>query len=155
MLRRHSFLLFVLVAIAGCGPSAQETYDAAVKDFERAQARLDNLRPAYDAVQEKAALVVCKEIAGVTPDESAMAALTQLEGVVDPAVVSQAADNQPTPNANAGKNRTSGADEAIDQLLAAHKTMQEQQTAMTGPIAKAYDTMNKIKTPGTASPERT
>jgi hypothetical protein len=154
MLRGDSFLLFVLVAIAGCGPSAQEKYDAAVKDLERAQARLDNLRPAYDAAREKAALAVCKEIAGVTPDESAMAALTQLEGAADQAVASQAADSQPTASPSAGKKRTSDADDAIDKLLAAHKTMQEQQAAMTGPIAKAYDTMNKIKTPGTPEAKR-
>ena len=154
MLRGESFLLFVLVAIAGCGPSAQEKYDAAVKDLERAQARLDNLRPAYDAAREKAARIVCKEIAGVTPDESAMAALTQLEGAADQAVASQSADSQPAANPSPGKKGTSDADEAIDQLLAAHKTMQEQQAAVTGPIAKAYDTMNKIKTPGTPEAKR-
>src|SRR5688500_10795317 len=95
MLRGFSFLLLVLVAIAGCGPNAQEKYDAAVKDLERAQARLDNLRPAYDAARDKAALAVCKEIAGVTPDESAMAALAQLEGAADQAVASQATDTEP------------------------------------------------------------
>jgi hypothetical protein len=154
MLRGDSFLLFVLVAIVGCGPSAQEKYDAAVKNLELAQARLDNLRPAYDAAREKAALTVCKEIAGVTPDESAMAALTQLGGVADQSVASQAADSQLAANSIAIEKRTSDADDAIDQLLAAHKTMQEQQAAMTGPISKAYDTMNKIKTPGTPEAKR-
>jgi hypothetical protein len=154
MLRPQSILLFTLVAIAGCGPSAQEKYDVAVKDLERAQARLDGLRPAYDAAREKAALVVCKEIAGVTPDESAVAALKQLEGAADPVGASQAVDNQPKANASGGKKRTSDADDAIDQLLAAHKNMQQQQAAMTGPIAKAYETMNKIKTPGTPEAKR-
>jgi hypothetical protein len=154
MLRQVSFLLFALVATAGCGPSAQEKYDAAVKDLERAQSRLDNLRPAYDAAREKAALTVCKEIAGITPDESAMAALTQLERTTDTAVASQGGDGQPAATSNAGKKRTSDADEAIDKLLDAHKSMQEQQAAVTGPIAKAYDTMNKIKTPGTPEAKR-
>ena len=153
MLRGFSFLLIVLVAIAGCGPSAQEKYDAAVKDLERAQARLDNLRPAYDAAREKAALTVCKEIAGVTPDESAMAALTQLQGAAAQAAASQGADSESTANPSAGKNNLSD-DDAIDKLLDAHKTMQEQQAAMTGPIAKAYDTMNKIKAPGTPEAKR-
>jgi hypothetical protein len=141
-------------AVRRLWPGAQKKYDAAVEDLERAQARLDNLRPAYDAAREKAALAVCKEIAGVTPDESAMAALTQLEGAADQAVASQAADSQPTANPSAGKKRTSGADDAIDKLLAAHKTMQKQQAAVTGPIAKAYDTMNKIKTAGTPEAKR-
>jgi hypothetical protein len=153
MLRGFSFLLFVVVAIAGCGSSAQEKYDSAVKDLERAQARLDNLRPAYDSAREKAALAVCKEIAGVTPDESAVAALTQLEGAADQAVESQAADSQPTASPSAGNKHTSD-DEAIDKLLAAHKTLQEQQAVVTGPIAKAYDTMNKIKAPGTPEAKR-
>jgi hypothetical protein len=153
MLRRLTILLFVLV-IAGCGPTAAEKYDEAVKDFERAQARLDNLRPAYDAAQEKAAVVVCKEIAGVTPDESAAAALAQLEGAAGQAILSQAAGDQPTANASAGNKRTSDADDAIDQMLAAHRAMQEQQAALTGPIAKAYETMNKVKTPGTPEAKR-
>jgi hypothetical protein len=156
MLRVHSFLLCVLVAIAGCGPSAQEKYDAAVKDLDNAQARLDNLLPAYDAAREKAALAVCKEIAGVTPDESAMAALTQLEGAADQAAKGQPANSPPVSNSSAGKKKatSSGADEAIDKLLAAHENMQKQQTAVTGPIAKAYETMNKIKTPGTPEAKR-
>ena len=140
--------------IAGCGPSGQEKYDAAVMNLERAQARLDNLRPAYDAAREKAALTVCKEIAGVTPEESAMAALTQLESTADQAVAIQADDSQPATNPSAGKKRTNETDEAIDKLLTAHKTLQEQQAAVTGPIAKAYDTMNKIQTPGTSEAKR-
>jgi hypothetical protein len=153
MLRGFSFLLLVLVTIAGCGPSAQEEYDAAVKDLERAQTRLDNLRPAYDAGREKATLAVCKEIAGVTPDESVMAALAQLEGAPHQAVASQATDSQPAASPS-GANKHTSDDDAIDKLLAAHKTMQEQQAAVTGPIAKAYDTMNKIKTPGTPEAKR-
>jgi hypothetical protein len=154
MLRRVSLLLFALVTIAGCGPSAQEKYDAAVKDLERAQSRLDNLRPAYDAAREKAALTVCKEIAGITPDESAIAALTQLERAANTAVASQADDDQPAAISNTGKKRTNDADEAIDKLLDAHKSMQESQAAVTGTVAKAYDTMNKIKTPGTPEAKR-
>jgi len=154
MLRRDFILLFVLVVIAGCAPSAQEKYEAAVKDLDRAQARLDNLRPAYDAAREKAALTVCKEITGVTPEESAMAALTQLEGFSDQAVASQADDSQPAADPSAGVKPTSDADEALDQLLAAHQSMQEQQAAVTGSITKTYATMNKIKTPGTAEAKR-
>jgi hypothetical protein len=154
MLRRQTLLWLVLVAIAGCGPSAQENYTAAVKDLERAESRLDNLRPAYDAAREKATLAVCKEIAGVTPEELAMAALTQLGGAADQAVAGQAADGEPMVNTSTGKKGAGDADEAIDQLLAAHETMQEQQAAMTGPIAKAYETVNKIKTPGTPEAKR-
>jgi hypothetical protein len=99
---------------------------------------------------------VCKEIAGVTPDESAMAALTQLEGAADQAAKGQPANSPPVSNSSAGKKKatSSGADEAIDKLLAAHENMQKQQTAVTGPIAKAYETMNKIKTPGTPEAKR-
>jgi hypothetical protein len=154
MRRNCPFLLLGLAVICGCAPSAQEEYDAAVNNLERAEARLDNLRPAYDAAREKAALVVCKEITGMTPEESAMAALTQLESSADQAVAGQAADSQSSTSSTADKEVGSDADEVIDQLLAAHKTMQNQQTAMTGQIAKVYETMNQIKTPGTPEAKR-
>lgn len=155
MPRRILYPLLMLAVVAGCGPTPQQKYDQAVRDFERAQARLDNLRPAYDAAREKATLAVCKEIAGTTPEESAMGALTQLEGFADQALAGQADGSKPAADSDAAKKKPIGdADAAIDQLLAAHKTMQEQQAAATAPITKAYQTMNKIKTPGTPEAKR-
>jgi hypothetical protein len=164
MLRRASFLLMGLLVLAGCEPSAQEKYDTAVRAYERAESRLDNLRPAYDAAREKAALVVCKEIAGTTPEESAMSALTQLEGLTDQALAGQAgtdeagtgeaADGQPVAGPGAETRPVGDADAALDQLLAAHQQMQETQAAAMAPIAKVSETMTKIKTPGTPEAKR-
>jgi hypothetical protein len=147
-------LLFVTAATVGCGPSAQEQYDAAVRDLERAEARLDNLRPAYDEARKQAEMMVCKEIAGATPDESAMAALTQLTGAMDQTLSDQLAGEQPAAAPGGSGRPTSDADAAIDQLLSAHSALQEQQATAAAPLAKIYDTMNKIKTPGTAEAKR-
>lgn len=150
---RKILSLFLLAALVGCGLSPQQKYDVAVKRLERAQARLDNLRPAYDAAREKAMLTVCKEIAGTTPEESALSALSQLQGATDQALSGLTTDGQ-TAEGSEGPKLPTSADEAIDQLLDSHKAMQEQQKAVTGPIAKAYETMNKIKTPGTPEAAR-
>src|SRR6476620_3558283 len=81
----RSPVLFVLsiVLISGCGESPQQKYDAAVRELERAQERLDSLRPAYDAARQTAANAVCREIAGTTPEESASAALEGLGNVLN------------------------------------------------------------------------
>jgi hypothetical protein len=156
MVRRIVFLwlLFLVAATVGCGPSAQEQYDDAVADLERAEARLDNLRPAYDEARKQAELIVCKEIAGTTPDESAMAALSQLSGAMDQTLSDQLAGQPSAANTGGGGRPTSDADAAIDQLLSAHSALQEQQAAATAPIAKVHDTMARIKTPGTAEAKR-
>src|SRR3954470_8598131 len=72
-----------LILLSGCGESPQQKYDAAVRELERAQERLDSLRPAYDAARQTAANAVCREIAGTTPEESASAALQGLNGVLN------------------------------------------------------------------------
>jgi hypothetical protein len=144
---RHSVVLFALVVTGCSGPSAQEKYDAAERDLERAQQRLDNLRPAFDTARATAINAVCKEIAGTTPEESASAALAGLGDVL----------NQPTaveggvPSAddkNTGKKKDE-LDATIDNLIAAQKDVQEKQAALTAPVAKANEVMAKIKTPGT------
>jgi hypothetical protein len=73
--------LYSLAAITACvpAPTPQQNYDNALKNLERAEARLDNLRPAYDAARERAALAVCEEIAGTTPEASAEGAIAHLE----------------------------------------------------------------------------
>jgi ribosome-binding protein aMBF1 (putative translation factor) len=146
MARRLAALWIVLV---GCGPSAEEQYDAALRAVERQQERLDALRPAYDAARRTAALAVCKEIAGFTPDESATAALNQLESAL-----TQAADAQTAVNQSAGKPKISDTDDAIDRLLTAHEALSAQQAALSAPMLKAAEVMNKIETPGTAEANR-
>lgn len=182
MLQRIAVLSFLLlIPFTGCSEDPQAKYDAALRAVERSQARLDNLRPAYDAARQKAALVVCKEIAGTTPEESAMGALSQLDAFAaqalgggtisgemtgdmgsDPAKADVAmeagAEGELAGDSTAAKHSTSppigDADAALDQLLNAHKTMQEQQSAAAAPMAKAYETMRKINTPGTPEAKR-
>jgi hypothetical protein len=138
-------ILMMLLLVAGCGPSPQEKYDAAVRDLERAQARLDNLRPAYDVARQTAANAVCKEIAGVTPEESAAAALQSLGAVLDQTAAAPGDDGKKA----AGGKQASDIDQTIDNLIAAQQNVQEQRAALTAPVAKANEVMNKIKTPGT------
>ncbi len=45
-------------------------------------------------------------------------------------------------------------DKTIDNLLAAQKDVSEKQAALTAPVAKANEVMNKIKTPGTPEAKR-
>ena len=120
---RISMLVLSLIAIAGCaGPTAKEQYDEAVRDLERAEARLDNLRPAYDAARQTAANAVCKEIAGTTPEESATVALQGLGDVLNTTAA---------PPADEGKKgegkKGDELDKTIDNLIAAQKDVQEKQ----------------------------
>jgi hypothetical protein len=150
MFRYSSLLVVSLLLIAGCGTSPKEKYDAAVRELERAQARLDNLRPAYDVARQTAANAVCKEIAGTTPEESASAALAGLGDVLNQTAAAPADDEK---KAAAGK-KASDIDKTIDNLIAAQKDAQEKQAALTAPVAKANEVMNKIKTPGTPEAKR-
>ncbi|MGD9636087.1 MAG: hypothetical protein AB7G28_04540 [Pirellulales bacterium] len=143
--------LFLLAAIGGCmpEPTPQEKYDDAVKSLERAEARLDNLRPAYDAARQKAALKVCEEIAGTTPEQSAADALSNLEGLLTGAATDPATEGAPAGDAKKPAAPLGDADAALDQLMDAHKQMQEKTAELTGPINKARETMKLINTPGT------
>jgi hypothetical protein len=146
---RHSVILFALL-VAGCaGPSAQEKYDTAERDLERAQQRLDNLRPSYDTARTAAINAVCQEIAGTTPDDAASAALAGLGDVLNPTTAPPVADANALPaDKNAGKKKDE-LDTTIDNLTAMQKDFQEKQAALTAPMAKAREVMAKIKTPGT------
>ena len=156
MLRRLATLLVIMTVVSGCGPSAKEKYNAAVQELDQAQAKLDNLRPAYDTARQTAANAVCREIAGTTPEESASAALAGLGDVL----------NQPAPSPTDESKKDAGAkpvakgrkgdelDQTIDNLLAAQKDATEKQATLTAPMAKANEVMNKIKTPGTPEAKR-
>jgi hypothetical protein len=144
--------LLVLTAISGCvpAPTPQENYETALKNLERSEARLDNLRPAYDAARDRAAQAVCQEIAGATPETSAEGAIKQLEGLLSGNVGTNEAVGDAAGDAADKKPPVGDADAALDQLLGAHKQMQEQAAALTEPITKARETMKLINTPGTA-----
>jgi hypothetical protein len=139
----------VVVLLMGCGPSAQDEYDTALRELNRQQERLDALRPAYDAARQTAMMAVCKEIAGFTPDESATAALQQLGGIIDGAADGTAAENTAAITKDVGD-----IDQTIDNLVAAQEKLADQQAAMSGPIQKVNEVMTKIKTPGTAEAKR-
>jgi hypothetical protein len=94
-------------------------------------------------------LTVCKEIAGVTPEESAAAALQQLGGIM-----SGAADGAAEENTEVKTKDVGDIDQTIDNLLAAHEGLKDQQVALSGPIQKVNEVMAKIKTPGTAEAKR-
>ncbi len=151
MTMRFLPLLLLILTIVGCaGQSPKEKYDEAVRDLERAQARLDNLRPAYDAARMTAANAVCREIAGVTPEESASAALAGLGDALNQAALPPAEDGR---KAEEGKKPagTKGdeLDQTIDKLITGEKNFQEKQAALAAPLAKANEVMAKIRTPGT------
>jgi hypothetical protein len=154
MIRRNSFLLFliVLATAIGCGQSPQEKYDEAVDARTRAQRRLDNLRPAYDTAKQTAMLQVCKEIAGTTPEESQLGMLKELTGTADAATTEPAADA--TADTAKKKKPIGDADAAIDSLMAAEKKMGEKSAAASASILQVSDVMNKIKTPGTPENKR-
>jgi hypothetical protein len=149
---RWNFVLGLVITVSGCGTSAKEKYDAALQEVDRAQAQLDKLRPAYDAARQTAANAVCREIAGTTPEESASAALAGLGNVLN---------QTPTAPTDEGKQGSAEAekvasgkkgdelDKTIDNLIAAQKDVTEKQAALTAPVAKANEVMNKINTPGT------
>ncbi len=142
----------VLLMVAGCGPTPEQQYDAALQDFESAQSRLDGLRPAFDAAREKAQRSVYQEIAGKTLEESASDALSQLQGLTDGTLTGQPAGDGTAADAD---NRPMGdPDAALDQLLAAHEQMQEVQAAATASITQSSDLTKKINTPGTPENKR-
>jgi hypothetical protein len=152
MLRRLSILLVLVSLAGGCGPSAKEKYDAAVQEVDRAQAQLDKLRPAYDAARQTAANAVCREIAGTTPEESASAALAGLGNVLNqtpPASTDEGKQGSAEAEKVASGRKGDELDKTIDNLIAAQKDATEKQAALTAPVAKANEVMNKIKTPGT------
>src|SRR4051794_41935342 len=76
-------LCFIL--LNGCGESPQQKYDAAVRELERTQERLDSLRPAFDTGRQTAANAGCREISGTTPGEAARAALQGVGNVMNEA----------------------------------------------------------------------
>lgn len=151
---RRPFILCVLLVYytAGCvpAPTPQENYETALKNLERAEARLDNLRPAYDAARQRAAQAVCEEIAGATPETSAEGAIKQLEGILSGNVGTNEAVGDAAGDGDKKQPPIGDADAALDQLLGAHKQMQQQAAALTEPITKARETMKLINTPGTA-----
>lgn len=152
-MRRFCYLgILVLNSFNGCvpAPTPQENYETALKNLERSEARLDNLRPAYDAARQRAAQAVCEEIAGATPETSAEGAIKQLEGILSGNVGTNEAVGDAAGDADKKKPPIGDADAALDQLLGAHKQMQEQAAALTEPITKARETMKLINTPGTA-----
>src|SRR3954453_17826886 len=146
-------LCFIL--LNGCGESPQQKYDAAVRELERTQERLDSLRPAFDTARQTAANAVCREIAGTTPEESASAALQGLGNVMNEAAPAPkeapGADAKTTADGKkaVGGRRGDDLDKTIDNLISAEKNVQEKQAALGAPIAKANEVMTKIKTPGT------
>ena len=147
MRNRFYLLPAILLVFAGCGQSAQEKYDEAVDNLTRVQKRLDNLRPAYDAAKQTAMLAVCKQITGVTPEESQLDMLKQLTGAADDVGKEQPAE---AADPSAPKKKPVGdADAAIDSLMAAEKKMGEKSAAASASVIKTSDVMNKIKTPGT------
>jgi hypothetical protein len=146
MMRRNWLVLILL--LVGCGPSAQEEYDAALRLVDRQQERLDALRPAYDGARQAAVLAVSKEFGGGSPEESATAALQQLEGVL-----SQAAST-PAPAAPTRKDPFSAVDAAINNLTAAQEALKQQQATLSGSIDKANEVLKNIDTPGTAEAKR-
>jgi hypothetical protein len=160
MKRRHSSLLCVMALMLGCGPSPQQQYDTAVKAFDRAQARLDALRPAYDAARQKAVLAVCKEITGTTPEESALGALSQFEAAQTEVIAGLTSGTQPAAEGAAvgdpatAPQRATNPDAVIDQLIGAQAAMAGQQSALLGSVAKVQETMAKINTPGTPEAAR-
>ncbi len=155
MSSRFYSLMIVLLAVLGCGgPSAKDKYDEAVQRLERAQSQLDKLRPAYDAARVTAANLVCKEIAGTTPDESASAALAGLGDVLTQSAAPAADAGKGESKEGEAAKKPAGKkgdelDKTIDNLIAQQKNVQEKQAALTAPVAKANEVMTKIKTPGT------
>jgi hypothetical protein len=151
MLRRLSILLVLVALFAGCGPSAKEKYDAALQEVDRAQEQLDKSRPAYDAAVQTAQNAVCREIAGMTPEESASAALQGLGNVLNQTAAAppdESKKGEPAKKPASGR-KGDELDKTIDNLIAAQKDATEKQAALTAPVAKANEVMTKIKTPGT------
>jgi hypothetical protein len=150
MFQRACLLLLVVVGLSGCAPSAEEKLKQAERDLERAESRLDSLRPAYDEARKTAENAVCKEIAGVTVEESANAALAGLGNVLNQTAVPAPAEGAAPADGKAPSGKkVSDIDATIDNLIAAQQDVQQKQATLTAPLAKANETMGKIRTPGT------
>jgi len=156
MLRRLSILLMLVTIVSGCAPSAKEKYDAAVQQLDKAQEQLDKLRPAYDVATQTATNAVCRELAGMSKEESDSSALQGLGNVlnqtptaqIDPAKVDPAKAGEQPKKVPAGR-KGDDLDKLIDNLGAAQKDMAEKQAALTAPLLKVQEVMKQIKTPGT------
>ncbi len=151
MLRRLSILLVLLTVVGGCGPSPQQKYDDAVRELERAQARLDNLMPAYTAAKQTAANAVCRDLAGTTLEESESAALAGLGNVLNQTAPAPTDESKKGGDAKkvASGRKGDELDKTIDNLIAGEKDAQEKATALAAPMAKVKEIMTKINTPGT------
>lgn len=130
--------LMLLFFAAGCMDMAQEEYDQALRQVSLEQERLDSLRPAYDAARQTAMQTVYQEITGMTQEESAAAALGQIENIAASAGV------PPT-----GEAKGDDLDRAIDQLSKMQEAIEKSQSALTGRIVGSNEVMTKIRTPGT------
>jgi hypothetical protein len=157
---RRLWILFALVSVvSGCGPSAKEKYDAAVHELDRAQERLDRLRPAYDAARLTAANALCREIAGTTPEESESAALQGIGNALNQLATppkEETKQGEPAKKVPAGR-KGDELDKIIENAAAAQKDLSEKQAsvaALAAPAAKAKEVMNKINTPGTPEAKR-
>jgi hypothetical protein len=159
MLRRLWILFALLSVVSGCGPSAKEKYDAAVRELDRAQERLDRLRPAYDAARLAAANALCREIAGTTPAESESAAIQGIGDALNQLATpttQEAKPGEPAKKVPAGR-KGDELDKLIESAAATQKELAEKQAsvaALAGPAAKAKEVMNKINTPGTPEAKR-
>ena len=151
MLQRLSVLLLLAATVTGCGPSAKEKYDEAVRELEKAEATLDSMLPAYQAAQQLAANEVCREIAGATPEESMTAASANIGDLLNQVATPPPADTKTgdEPKKVAAGRKGDELDQTIDGLIAAQKNVAEKQAALAAPIAKAQEVMKNIKTPGT------
>ena len=151
MLRRSSIFLVLVLVISGCGPSAKEKYDAAVQEVDRAQAQLDKMRPAYDAARQTAANAVCREIAGVSPEESESATMGDVLNQLTAATPDEGKKVDGAKTAPSGR-KGDELDKLVDSANAAQKDLLQKQAALAAPIAKLNEVkkvMNNIKTPGT------
>jgi hypothetical protein len=138
------FVAIALVAVSGCGPTAQDLYDEAARQVKLQQERLDNLRPAYDAARQKALLAVTKEFAGATSDENAQNALKQLEGLSAQAGATDLL---------AGTHQDQ-IDAAIGHLTTMQAAIEAQQNGLLGGAAKISAATKNIETLGTPENKR-
>ena len=68
--------------------------------------------------------------------------------------MNSAAGTTAADTATANAKDAADIDKTIDNLLNAQESLQDQQTALSGPIQKVNEVMTKIKTPGTAEAKR-
>ncbi len=142
-----SLVCLGLVTFAGCpvAPSAQEDFDAAVKQMNEEQARLDALRPAFDAARQAAAIEVCKELTGVTPDEAQSAALEGLQQTLSGL-------NEKAKEAN--EDNQGDINATINNLVAGEGAVAEQSKALFTGATKVGAVMKNMNTPGTPEAKR-